>query len=78
MTTTSATTTTTTTAAETAMRCLPRLARLLAVAAAVALPAFANAAASSSISLGDPETYALLGAGLGMVVFMAARRGDSR
>jgi hypothetical protein len=70
-------TTTTTTATTTAMRSLPRLARLarlLAVGAAVALPAFANAAASSTLSLGDPETYALLAAGLGMVAFMAGRR----
>lgn len=76
MMTTSATTTATT--ITTAMRCLPRLARLLAAGAALALPAFANAAASSSISLGDPETYALLAAGFGMVVFMVARRNDSR
>lgn len=69
---------TATTVTTTAMRSLPRVARLLAAGAALALPAFANAAASSSISLGDPETYALLGAGFGMVVFMAARRGDSR
>ena len=60
----------------TAMRSLPRLARLLAVGAAVALPAFAQAATSSSITLGSRETYALLAAGLGMVVFMASRRGN--
>ena len=60
----------------TAMRSLPRLARLLAVGAAVALPSFANAAVSSTLSLGDPETYALLAAGLGMVAFMASRRGN--
>jgi len=63
----------------TAMRSLPRLsrlARLLAIGAAVALPALANAAASSAISLGDPEAYALLAAGLGMVAFMAGRRGN--
>ena len=60
----------------TAMHSLPRLARLLAVGAAVALPTFAHAAASSTIALGDPETYALLAAGLGMVAFMTARRGN--
>jgi hypothetical protein len=60
----------------TAMRSLPRLVRLLAVGAWVALPTFAHAAASSSITFGDRETYALLAAGLGMVVFMAARRGN--
>ena len=39
----------------TTARSLPRLARLLAAAAAVTLPSFAQAASSSSISLGDPE-----------------------
>jgi len=62
----------------TALRSLPRLARLLAAAAAVTLPSFAQAASSSSISLGDPEIYALLAAGFGMMVFMAARRGGNR
>jgi hypothetical protein len=62
----------------TAMHSLPRLARLLAAGAALALPAFAHAAESSAIRLGDPETYALLAAGLGMVVFLAARRGGRR
>jgi hypothetical protein len=62
----------------TALRSLPRLARLLAAVAAFALPTFANAATSSTIALGDPETYALLAAGFGMVVFMAARRGGRR
>jgi len=62
----------------TALRSLPRLARLLAAGAAVALPTLANAATSSTITLGDPETYALLAAGFGMVVFMAARRGGRR
>jgi len=62
----------------TALTSLSRLARLLAVGAAVALPTLANAATSSTISLGDPEAYALLAAGVGMVVFMAARRGGSR
>ena len=61
---------------KTAMRCLPRLARLIAAGAAVALPSLAHAAASSSIGLGDPEAYALLAAGLGMVAFMAGRRGN--
>ena len=60
----------------TAMRSLPRLARLLATGAAVALPNFAQAAASSAITLGDLESYALLAAGLGMVAFMAGRRGN--
>lgn len=60
----------------TALRSLPRLARLLAVGSAVALPTFAQAATSSAISLGDLETYALLAAGLGMMVFMAGRRGN--
>ena len=66
----------------TAMRSLPRLARwerlarLFSVGAALALPTFAHAAAASTIALGDPETYALLAATFGMVVFMAARRGD--
>ena len=55
---------------------LPRLPRLLAVAAAVLAPTLANAASSSTLALGDPETYALLAAGLGMVVFMASRRGS--
>ena len=54
---------------------LPGLTRLLAVATAVAAPTLANAA-SSTLALGDPETYALLAAGLGMVVFMARRRGS--
>jgi len=62
----------------TAMRSLPRLARLLTVVCAIALPGFAHAASSSTIALGDPETYALLAAGLGMMVFMASRRGGSR
>ena len=60
----------------TAMRSLPRLARLLAAGAAVALPSLAHAAASSALTLGDPETYALLAAGLGMMAFMAGRRGN--
>ena len=67
-----------TTTTATAMRSLPRLARLLAAGAVVALPTLAHAAASSTIALGDPETYALLAAGLGMVVFMAGRRSDGR
>ena len=62
----------------TALRSLPRLARLLAAGAVIALPSLANAASSSAIALGDPETYALLAAGFGMVVFMAARRNGSR
>ena len=52
---------------------LPRLARLLTVAAATAAPMLASAA-SSTIALGSRETYALLAAGLGMIVFMAGRR----
>ena len=62
----------------TALRSLPRLARLLAAGAAVALPTLAHAASSSTIALGDPETYALFAAGFGMVIFMAARRGGNR
>jgi len=62
----------------TALRSLPRLARLLAAGAAVVLPTLANAATSSTIALGDPETYALFAAGFGMVIFMAARRGGNR
>lgn len=62
----------------TALRSLPRLARLLAAVAVVGLPTFANAATSSTIALGDPETYALLAAGFGMVVFMATRRSGRR
>ena len=59
----------------TAMHFLPRLARLVAAGTVVALPTFAHAAASSAIALGDPESYALLAAGLGMIAFMAGRRG---
>jgi hypothetical protein len=62
----------------TALRFLHPLARLLAAGVALALPTFANAAASSTIALGDPEAYALLAAGLGMVVFMVGRRGGHR
>ncbi len=53
------------------------LARLLAIGIAVALPAFAYAASASAstIALGDRENYALLAAGLGMVVFMTRRGG---
>jgi hypothetical protein len=54
---------------------LPGLTRLCAVAAALAVPTLANAA-PSTLALGDPETYALLAAGLGMVLFMASRRGS--
>jgi len=60
----------------TATAFLPRLARLLALGAALALPGLANAAASSSLGFGDPETYALLAGGLGMMAFMAGRRGN--
>ncbi len=59
----------------TPMRSLPLLARVLAVGAAFALPGIAHAAASSAARFGDSEIYALLAAGLGMVVFMAGRRG---
>ena len=58
-----------------ATRLLPHLARLVAVGAVLAAPAFAQAATTSTIALGDPETYALMAASFGMVVFMAGRRG---
>ncbi|HKW84757.1 MAG TPA: hypothetical protein VJN68_13490 [Burkholderiaceae bacterium] len=60
------------------MRSLRPLARLLSVGVALALPTFANAAASSAIALGDPEIYALIAAGLGMAVFMVGRRDGGR
>ena len=53
---------------------MARLSRLLAVVIAALAPTLANAAASSALALGDPETYALVAAGLGMMVFMAGRR----